>query len=256
MAMLTVENINVYYGVIHALKDISFQVNEGEIVALIGANGAGKTTVFNMLTGVYRPTDGGIRLNGENLIGKKPYEINRMGVARTFQNIRLFPQQSVLDNVMTGLNNQVQYSLAESLLHVGSYHKKEKEMTERSMEILRVFGLEDSAQTLASNLPYGKQRKLEIARALATKPELLLLDEPAAGMNPQETEELTAFIGEIREKFKITILLIEHHMNLVMDISDRIYVIDFGKQIAAGVPAEIQNDQRVIDAYLGVADDA
>ena len=190
MATLEVTGLGISFGGLRAVDDLTMSIEKGGLVGLIGPNGAGKTTVFNMLTGVYRPTDGGIRLNGENLIGKKPYEINRMGVARTFQNIRLFPQQSVLDNVMTGLNNQVQYSLAESLLHVGSYHKKEKEMTERSMEILRVFGLEDSAQTLASNLPYGKQRKLEIARALATKPELLLLDEPAAGMNPNETGEL------------------------------------------------------------------
>ena len=228
MAMLTVENINVYYGVIHALKDISFQVNEGEIVALIGANGAGKTTVFNMLTGVYRPTDGGIRLNGENLIGKKPYEINRMGVARTFQNIRLFPQQSVLDNVMTGLNNQVQYSLAESLLHVGSYHKKEKEMTERSMEILRVFGLEDSAQTLASNLPYGKQRKLEIARALATKPELLLLDEHTAALDPGTAEKVLNLTSRIVEEHHLTCLMITHNMQSALELGNRILMMDSG----------------------------
>jgi len=256
MATLEVTGLGISFGGLRAVDDLTMSIEKGGLVGLIGPNGAGKTTVFNMLTGVYRPTDGGIRLNGENLIGKKPYEINLMGVARTFQNIRLFPQQSVLDNVMTGLNNQVQYSLAESLLHVGSYHKKEKEMTERSMEILRVFGLEDSAQTLASNLPYGKQRKLEIARALATKPELLLLDEPAAGMNPQETNELTEFIGRIRDEFHMTILLIEHHMDLVMDISDRIYVIDFGELIATGTPEEIQNNQRVIDAYLGVEEDA
>ena len=173
-----------------------------------------------------------------NLIGKKPYEINRMGVARTFQNIRLFPQQSVLDNVMTGLNNQVQYSLAESLLHVGSYHKKEKEMTERSMEILRVFGLEDSAQTLASNLPYGKQRKLEIARALATKPELLLLDEPAAGMNPNETGELMDTIRLVRKEYQVTILLIEHDMKLVQGICEYLYVLNFGRLLAEGTNLE------------------
>ena len=202
-------------------------------MGLIGPNGAGKTTVFNMLTGVYRPTDGGIRLNGENLIGKKPYEINRMGVARTFQNIRLFPQQSVMDNVMTGLNNQVQYSLAESLLHVGSYHKKEKEMTERSMEILRVFGLEDSAQTLASNLPY------------------LLLDEPAAGMNPNETGELMDTIRLVRKEYQVTILLIEHDMKLVQGICEYLYVLNFGRLLAEGTPDKVLNDPAVVKAYLG-----
>lgn len=251
MATLEVTGLGISFGGLRAVDDLTMSIEKGGLVGLIGPNGAGKTTVFNMLTGVYRPTDGGIRLNGENLIGKKPYEINRMGVARTFQNIRLFPQQSVLDNVMTGLNNQVQYSLAESLLHVGSYHKKEKEMTERSMEILRVFGLEDSAQTLASNLPYGKQRKLEIARALATKPELLLLDEPAAGMNPTETAELLDIINVIRDKFHISVLLIEHDMSLVMKICERIQVIDYGVTIASGKPEEIANNPRVIEAYLG-----
>ena len=254
MATLEVTGLGISFGGLRAVDDLTMSIEKGGLVGLIGPNGAGKTTVFNMLTGVYRPTDGGIRLNGENLIGKKPYEINRMGVARTFQNIRLFPQQSVLDNVMTGLNNQVQYSLAESLLHVGSYHKKEKEMTERSMEILRVFGLEDSAQTLASNLPYGKQRKLEIARALATKPELLLLDEPAAGMNPSETAELMENIVKIRDTFGIAIMLIEHDMSLVMNICEGICVLNFGKVIAKGTAEEIQNNDAVIEAYLGKQD--
>ena len=239
MATLEVTGLGISFGGLRAVDDLTMSIEKGGLVGLIGPNGAGKTTVFNMLTGVYRPTDGGIRLNGENLIGKKPYEINRMGVARTFQNIRLFPQQSVLDNVMTGLNNQVQYSLAESLLHVGSYHKKEKEMTKRSMEILRVFGLEDSAQTLASNLPYGKQRRLEIARALATKPELLLLDEPAAGMNPNETGELMDTIRLVRKEYQVTILLIEHDMKLVSGICEYLYVLNFGRLLAEGTPKEV-----------------
>ena len=239
MATLEVTGLGISFGGLRAVDDLTMSIEKGGLVGLIGPNGAGKTTVFNMLTGVYRPTDGGIRLNGENLIGKKPYEINRMGVARTFQNIRLFPQQSVLDNVMTGLNNQVQYSLAESLLHVGSYHKKEKEMTEHS------------AQTLASNLPYGKQRKLEIARALATKPELLLLDEPAAGMNPNETGELMDTIRLVRKKYQVTILLIEHDMKLVQGICEYLYVLNFGRLLAEGTPDKVLNDPAVVKAYLG-----
>ena len=256
MAMLEVTSLGISFGGLRAVDELSMKIEKGGLVGLIGPNGAGKTTAFNMLTGVYRPTDGGIRLDGQNLIGKKPHEICKMGVARTFQNIRLFSELSVLDNVKTGLHNQITYSFAESMFHLGSYRKKEKQMDEKAMELLSVFGLESVADYRAANLPYGKQRKLEIARAIATNPKLLLLDEPAAGMNPQETEELTAFIGEIREKFNITIFLIEHHMNLVMDISDRIYVLDFGKLIASGTPVEIQKNQRVIDAYLGVADNA
>ena len=251
MAMLTVENINVYYGVIHALKDISFQVNEGEIVALIGANGAGKTTVFNMLTGVYRPTDGGIRLDGQNLIGKKPHEICKMGVARTFQNIRLFSELSVLDNVKTGLHNQITYSFAESMFHLGSYRKKEKQMDEKAMELLSVFGLEGVADYRAANLPYGKQRKLEIARALATEPKLLLLDEPAAGMNPNETEELMETIEVVRKRFGVTILLIEHDMKLVSGICEYLYVLNFGRLLAEGTPKEVLSNPEVVKAYLG-----
>ena len=228
MATLEVTGLGISFGGLRAVDDLTMSIEKGGLVGLIGPNGAGKTTVFNMLTGVYRPTDGGIRLNGENLIGKKPYEINRMGVARTFQNIRLFPQQSVLDNVMTGLNNQVQYSLAESLLHVGSYHKKEKEMIERSMEILRVFGLEDSAQTLASNLPYGKQRKLEIARALATKPELLLLDEHTAALDPKTAAKVLEITEMIVNRDHLTTMMITHNMQSAIDLGNRILMMDSG----------------------------
>ena len=231
MATLEVTGLGISFGGLRAVDDLTMSIEKGGLVGLIGPNGAGKTTVFNMLTGVYRPTDGGIRLNGENLIGKKPYEINRMGVARTFQNIRLFPQQSVLDNVMTGLNNQVQYSLAESLLHVGSYHKKEKEMTERSMEILRVFGLEDSAQTLASNLPYGKQRKLEIARALATKPELLLLDEHTAALDPGTAEKVLNLTKRIVEEHQLTCLMITHNMRDAIRYGNRLIMLHAGRII-------------------------
>lgn len=251
MAALEVTKLGISFGGLRAVDDLSMNIEKGSLVGLIGPNGAGKTTVFNMLTGVYRPTDGGIRLDGQNLVGKKPFEINRLGVARTFQNIRLFPTQSVLDNVMVGLNGQVSYSLAESLLHVGSYRKKEREMTERSMDILKVFDLDKEAHTKASNLPYGKQRKLEIARALATNPKLLLLDEPAAGMNPNETGELMDTIRLVRKKYDVTILLIEHDMKLVQGICEYLYVLNFGSLLAEGTPEQVLNDPAVIKAYLG-----
>ena len=251
MAALEVTKLGISFGGLRAVDDLSMNIEEGSLVGLIGPNGAGKTTVFNMLTGVYRPTDGGIRLDGQNLVGKKPFEINRLGVARTFQNIRLFSTQSVLDNVMVGLNGQVSYSLAESLLHVGSYRKKEREMTERSMDILKVFDLDKEAYTKASNLPYGKQRKLEIARALATNPKLLLLDEPAAGMNPNETGELMDTIRLVRKKYDVTILLIEHDMKLVQGICEYLYVLNFGSLLAEGTPEQVLNDPAVIKAYLG-----
>lgn len=251
MAALEVTKLGISFGGLRAVDDLSMNIEKGSLVGLIGPNGAGKTTVFNMLTGVYRPTDGGIRLDGQNLVGKKPFEINRLGVARTFQNIRLFPTQSVLDNVMVGLNGQVSYSLAESLLHVGSYRKKEREMTERSMDILKVFDLDKEAYTKASNLPYGKQRKLEIARALATNPKLLLLDEPAAGMNPNETGELMDTIRLVRKKYDVTILLIEHDMKLVQGICEYLYVLNFGSLLAEGTPEQVLNDPVVIKAYLG-----
>ena len=251
MAMLDVTKLSISFGGLRAVDELTMQIEEGGLVGLIGPNGAGKTTVFNMLTGVYLPTEGGIRLDGKNLIGKKPADICKMGVARTFQNIRLFPKLSVLDNVKAGLHNQVTYSLAESMLHLGGYSKKEKDMDQRALEILSVFGLDSSANDLASNLPYGKQRKLEISRALATSPMLLLLDEPAAGMNPHETGELMETISLVRKKYGVTILLIEHDMKLVQGICEYLYVLNFGKLLAEGTPAQVLNDPAVIKAYLG-----
>ena len=254
--VLKAEHLGITFGGLKAVSDFNMEIHEGELMGLIGPNGAGKTTVFNLLTGVYVPTEGAFYLCGQKLNGKQTYQVVEAGISRTFQNIRLFKAMTVLDNVKIAFTKDIHYNLADSLLRTKKYWNTEQELTEKAMEYLRIVHLDDKAGQLASSLPYGQQRKLEIARALATNMRVLLLDEPAAGMNPQETEELTAFIGEIREKFKITILLIEHHMNLVMDISDRIYVLDFGKLIAHGTPAEIQKNQRVIDAYLGVADDA
>ena len=249
-------HLGIEFGGLKAVDDFSLTIGKTEIAGLIGPNGAGKTTVFNLLTKVYQPTHGTILLDGEDTSGKSVYQVNRMGIARTFQNIRLFNTMTVEDNVKVGLHNQERYSGFEGVLRLPTYWKHEKAAHERAMELLSIFDMEHLANEQAGSLPYGAQRRLEIVRALATNPKLLLLDEPAAGMNPQETIELTNFIRSVRDEFGLTIFLIEHHMNLVMDISDRIYVIDFGKQIAAGVPAEIQNDQRVIDAYLGVDEDA
>ena len=251
MAMLEVTSLGISFGGLRAVDELSMKIEEGGLVGLIGPNGAGKTTVFNMLTGVYRPTDGGIRLDGQNLIGKKPHDICKMGVARTFQNIRLFSNLSVLDNVKTGLHNEITYTLAESLLHIGSYRKKERAMDSRAMELLEVFDLVSVADYKAANLPYGKQRKLEIARALATDPKLLLLDEPAAGMNPNETEELMETIELVRKKFGVTVLLIEHDMKLVSGICEYLYVLNFGRLLAEGTPAEVLQNPEVVTAYLG-----
>ncbi|MBS6881897.1 MAG: ABC transporter ATP-binding protein [Clostridiaceae bacterium] len=251
MAMLEVTSLGISFGGLRAVDELSMKIEEGGLVGLIGPNGAGKTTVFNMLTGVYRPTDGGIRLDGQNLIGKKPHDICKMGVARTFQNIRLFSKLTVLDNVKTGLHNEITYSLVESLFHVGSYRKKERAMNERAMELLGVFGLESVADYQAANLPYGKQRKLEIARALATNPKLLLLDEPAAGMNPNETAELMETIEVVRKRFGVTVLLIEHDMKLVSGICEYLYVLNFGRLLAEGTPGEVLKNPEVVTAYLG-----
>ena len=243
MAMLEVTSLGISFGGLRAVDELSMKIEKGGLVGLIGPNGAGKTTAFNMLTGVYRPTDGGIRLDGQNLIGKKPHEICKMGVARTFQNIRLFSELSVLDNVKTGLHNQITYSFAESMFHLGSYRKKEKQMDEKAMELLSVFGLEGVADYRAANLPYGKQRKRE------TK--LLLLDEPAAGMNPNETEELMETIEVVRKRFGVTILLIEHDMKLVSGICEYLYVLNFGRLLAEGTPKKVLSNPEVIKAYLG-----
>ena len=276
--VLKVENATMQFGGVVAVNNLNMEINEGEIVALIGPNGAGKTTAFNVITGVYQPTNGAVWFNGDKIIENHPQgkmkklykgehngeytavqaptpdKITKLGMARTFQNIRLWKSQTVFDNVLIAKHCRATSNVFSATFRLN--RKEEAKQREEVLELLKIVGLDDVKDELATSLPYGKQRRLEIARALAAEPTLLLLDEPAAGMNPQETDELTAFIGELRDKFKVTILLIEHHMNLVMDISDRIYVLDFGKLIAEGTPAEIQSNQRVIDAYLGVADDA
>ena len=251
MALLEATDLGISFGGLRAVDELNMQIEKGALVGLIGPNGAGKTTVFNMLTGVYRPTDGGIRLDGENIVGRKPHEICKMGIARTFQNIRLFTKLSVLDNVKAGFHNEITYSLPESLLHVGSYHRKEKQMNEKAMEILKVFDLDGQWDYKAANLPYGKQRKLEISRALATDPKLLLLDEPAAGMNPNETAELMETIELVRKQFDVTVLLIEHDMKLVSGICEYLYVLNFGRLLAGGTPSAVLSNPEVITAYLG-----
>ena len=276
--VLKIENATMQFGGVVAVDNLNLEINQGEIVALIGPNGAGKTTAFNVVTGVYQPTNGAVWFNGEKIIENHPQgkmkklykgqhngeytdvlaptpdKVTKLGMARTFQNIRLWKSQTVFDNVLIAKHCRTTSNVFSATFRLN--RKEEKEQREEVMKLLEIVGLADVKDELATSLPYGKQRRLEIARALAAEPQLLLLDEPAAGMNPQETDELTAFIGEIRDKFHLTVFLIEHHMNLVMGISDRIYVLDFGKLIAEGTPAEIQNNKRVIDAYLGVADDA
>ena len=251
MALLEVRNIGISFGGLKAVNDFSLTIEKGQLYGLIGPNGAGKTTVFNLLTGVYKPDTGSIFLDGKNLTGKKTIEINQAGIARTFQNIRLFKELSVLDNVKAGLHNHHKYSTIEGLLRLPRYYRVEKEMNERAMELLKVFDLDGEWDYKASNLPYGKQRKLEIARALATEPKLLLLDEPAAGMNPNETMELMNTIRFVRDQFDMTILLIEHDMKLVSGICEKLTVLNFGQVLTQGETSEVLNDKRVVTAYLG-----
>lgn len=249
--LLEVKHLSIVFGGLKAVDDFNLHIKKGQLYGLIGPNGAGKTTVFNMLTGVYKPTSGQILLDGESIAGKSTIQINRRGIARTFQNIRLFNDMTVLDNVKIGMNHKKQYTVAEGILRVPRYFKEEKEMDEQALSLLSVFGLDQEKDYLASNLPYGKQRKLEIARALATNPKLLLLDEPAAGMNPNETKELMDTIRFVREQFNMTILLIEHDMKLVSGICEEVSVLNFGKELAHGETNSVLNNPEVIKAYIG-----
>lgn len=251
MALLEVKNLGISFGGLRAVDDFSVQIKKGQMYGLIGPNGAGKTTIFNLLTGVYKPTDGRIILDGKDIVGMKTTNINHAGIARTFQNIRLFSNLTVLENVSVGLHNQYEYSGATGILRLPLFFKKEKEIAARALELLKVFDLEKEADLLASNLPYGKQRKLEIARALATNPKLLLLDEPAAGMNPNETKELMDTIRFVRDEFDMTILLIEHDMKLVSGICEELTVLNFGRVLAQGKTNEVLNNPQVVTAYLG-----
>lgn len=249
--LLKVDNVSMVFGGLRAVSNLSMHIDAGELIGLIGPNGAGKTTAFNMITGVYTPTEGKVYFNGQQSSGKKSYQVTQMGMARTFQNIRLFSELSVIDNVKIAYNMHVTYNLADAIVRDGKYLSEEEFITQKALDLLKIFHLEQEAHEVAKNLPYGKQRRLEIARALATEPKLLLLDEPAAGMNPQETKELMEMIRWIRKEFNLSILLIEHDMGLVMGVCERIYVLEYGMKIAEGTPDEIKQNARVIEAYLG-----
>ncbi len=257
MSLLKISDLTRNFGGLSALAGVNINIEKDELVGLIGPNGAGKTTLFNVITGIYEPSDGKVELlvNEKmiNISGKKPYLINRLGLARTFQNIRLFKDMSVIDNIKIGMHKDIRYGSLKAITRFGNFYQEERQVHKQAQVLLELVNLSDKAEYLAKNLPYGEQRKLEIARALATNPTILFLDEPAAGMNPQETVELTSLIRKIKKELSLTIVLIEHDMSLVMNICERIYVLDYGRCIANGTPEQIKSDKRVINAYLGEA---